>query len=187
MKLQISTGNTKMGNIPSVSLPPITTCPENVPCAKICYCMRPYMKNARKVWENNYFLYEDDPDSYFEQLKKFLDKHSPEVFRWHVGGDIPDQKYADMMADLMYGRSTRFLVFTKKYNFDLHQEELSNFKVKYSVYGSFTTNKTPKAYIFEDIDSGSVVPDLNTKKCVGKCDSCYICWYYDYDILFKKH
>ena len=49
--VSISNGNSKMGKIPSVSLPPILTCPKGTPCAKRCYAKRiynryPSVKNA---------------------------------------------------------------------------------------------------------------------------------------------
>lgn len=37
-KLSISPGNKKMGAIPSVSLPPIITCPTGCKCAKKMLC-----------------------------------------------------------------------------------------------------------------------------------------------------
>ena len=40
MKVSISKGNSKMGAIPSVSLPPITTCAAGCTCAKKCYAAK---------------------------------------------------------------------------------------------------------------------------------------------------
>ena len=37
MKVTISQSNTKLGMIPTISLPPIITCRKNAPCAKDCY------------------------------------------------------------------------------------------------------------------------------------------------------
>ena len=39
---KISEKNTKMGWIPSVSLPPIITCRPNAPCKKDCYALKAY-------------------------------------------------------------------------------------------------------------------------------------------------
>jgi len=40
MKVKISIGNTKMGKIPSVSLPPIKSCGNCKDCASKCYANR---------------------------------------------------------------------------------------------------------------------------------------------------
>ena len=39
-KISISRGNSKMGAIPSVSLPCRVTCNQNAPCFKKCYAAR---------------------------------------------------------------------------------------------------------------------------------------------------
>ena len=40
LKVSISTGNRKMGEIPSVSLPACTTCNPDAPCFKDCYAVK---------------------------------------------------------------------------------------------------------------------------------------------------
>lgn len=64
MKLHISNGNTKLGQVPNISFPPVKTCRKKVPCAKDgCYALKfyrmwPAVKNA---WDENYKLYKKDP------------------------------------------------------------------------------------------------------------------------------
>lgn len=39
-KISISNGNSKMGLIKSVSLPPVVTCAKGCPCANDCYAVK---------------------------------------------------------------------------------------------------------------------------------------------------
>ena len=45
-QVSISKGNNKMGAIPSVSLPPITTCKHCESCAKDCYAAKTNNANS---------------------------------------------------------------------------------------------------------------------------------------------
>ena len=117
-KVSISKGNSKMGFIPSVSLPPIVTCANGCKCAKKCYAaklckLRP---NVRNAYQRNLDILKNDMDSYFLQVKAaaMVSKY----FRFHVSGDIPDMNYLDRMVKLAQELpGTTFLAFTKQYNF----------------------------------------------------------------------
>lgn len=93
--VRISAGNTKLGSIPNVNLPPITTCEEQVPCAvnKGCYAIKAFRQypNVRNAWNNNLKVYQLNSNFYFtsiiNQLRKI--RHLPR-FRWHSSGDIVD-------------------------------------------------------------------------------------------------
>ena len=116
--ISISKGNSKMGFIPSVSLPPIVTCANNCTCAKKCYAaklcrLRP---NVRNAYQKNLDILKNDIDNYFLQVKAaaMVSKY----FRFHVSGDIPDMNYLDRMVKLAQDLpGTTFLAFTKQYNF----------------------------------------------------------------------
>ena len=71
MPVKISTTNSKLGLIPSVNLPPITTCRPHCPCAKDCYATkgRFRFKNVKDNLANNYKLYFYDPEAYFAEIK----------------------------------------------------------------------------------------------------------------------
>ena len=53
--IHISIGNSKMGMIPSFSLPAVTTCREGVPCAKRCYA-RLFRKSVLNGYDENFEL-----------------------------------------------------------------------------------------------------------------------------------
>jgi len=199
IRLNISLGNTKLGKVPNVSLPAIKTCPPNIPCIKECYCNSNvfYWQMAREKWEENYQLYQTDPHGYFLQLNNFLVKKKPPYFRWHVSGDVPDEEYKNKMIRLMLIHpQTKFLMFTKRYSWNFHEaapltfskDELPNFKVKYSVWGTTVPVKIPRAWVIpqENIPKGEEVY-MGRKVCKGKCDDCYFCWNFNSDVVLIKH
>ena len=93
MKVSISKGNSKMGAIPSVSLPPIITCPANAPCAKKCYAAKlaRIYPSVRKSYENNLDILNSDWDEYWRQVRGAVSM--ARYFRFHVAGDIPNAAY----------------------------------------------------------------------------------------------
>ena len=100
LKVSISKGNSKMGYIPSVSLPPIVTCAKNCTCAKKCYAAKlcRIYGTVRKAYARNLEILKNDMDNYFLQVKAaaMVNKY----FRFHVSGDIPDMNYLDRMVKL---------------------------------------------------------------------------------------
>lgn len=116
MKVSISKGNSKMGVIPSVSLPPITTCKHCESCAKKCYAAKlcRLYTSVRKAYENNLKCLKENRAEYFEQVKSYA--RMTTFFRWHVSGDIIDLDYLDRMVKVAREcKNTAFLVFTKNY------------------------------------------------------------------------
>lgn len=114
--LFVSPGNKKMGGVPSVSLPAITTCRPDAPCFKACYAAaleRRYKETAGTDL-NNYLLYKARPEMFFNQLKAHFMLSS--YFRMHVSGDIPDPEYFARLAETAAAvPSCHVLIFTKKY------------------------------------------------------------------------
>ena len=113
--VKISNGNSKMGEIKSVSLPPVTTCRPDAPCIKSCYARRLLRyPNVRNAYENNLQLYRENPSLYFDSIVKVAE--TQRFFRWHVSGDIPDIDYFRYMCGVARTcENTKFLCFTKKY------------------------------------------------------------------------
>lgn len=115
-RVSISRGNIKMGAIPSVSLPPIKTCPSGCPCAKKCYAakicrLRP---NVRQCYENNLELYSSNPAKYWEDVLQAV--KTSRYFRFHVSGDIPDLEYfKNMVSVAAHNPHCEILAFTKRY------------------------------------------------------------------------
>lgn len=117
VKISISTGNRKMGAIPSVSLPPVVTCAPGVPCAKKCYAckMCRIYKNVGASYNRNLEIVENNPDLYWSQVNAALTMNR--FFRFHVSGDIINDEYMEKMVESARNNShCEVLVFTKQYD-----------------------------------------------------------------------
>jgi hypothetical protein len=117
LKVSISKGNKKMGEIKSVSLPPVVTCAKNCTCAKKCYAMKMcrIYKNVKASYDRNLEILENNPDEYWSQVEDAI--CTSRFFRMHVSGDIPNYEYLiDMVTVANTFPHCDILVFTKKYN-----------------------------------------------------------------------
>lgn len=98
MNVKISSGNSKMGAIPSVSLPAGVTCRQDCECSKKCYAkrlerMRP---SVHQAYQHNYDLLTHDSDTYWREVEASI--MMSRSFRFHVSGDIPDTAYFEHMS-----------------------------------------------------------------------------------------
>lgn len=113
--VKISRGNSKLGQIPSVSLPSIVTCRECA-CQNKCYArklekLRPAVRNAYK---HNFDVLNNDPNTYWREVEASI--MMSRFFRFHVSGDIPNEVYFDKMVDIARRNPhCEILCFTKKY------------------------------------------------------------------------
>ena len=190
MRLTISTGNSKLGTIPNISLMPIKSCPPGVPCAKLCYCNRALVQYpaVRRAWGDNQKLWEQNEIRYFRQLKDYLAKHRPRLFRYHVGGDVPDSTYFINMlhiADLF--KETEFLAYTKNFLLpELTAPTPTNLTVILSMWPGQPDpglNGFRRSWLSHDPRA-----PLSAFPCPGKCSVCGYCWGQDRDdIKFDLH
>lgn len=184
-KISISPGNAKMGAIPSVSLPPVITCPKNAPCIKKCYAAKlcriyPSVKNA---YQKNYDILINNETEYWYQVMQAA--KMTKYFRYHVSGDIIDYSYFNMMvslAEIIPG--TMFLAFTKRYEIinnyiDLFGKLPPNLKIIFSEWGNEpipNPHELPTAAV---IFKGQA-PKPEYKICGGNCAECACqgvgCW-----------
>lgn len=117
MNVKISNGNAKLGKIPSVSLPSGLTCRDDCECAKKCYArkLERLRKSVREAYQHNYQLLKCSPDTYWREVEASI--MMSRFFRFHVSGDIPDEKYLDMMVHIAERNPhCEILCFTKKYD-----------------------------------------------------------------------
>ena len=117
-KLSISKGNSKLGNIPSLSKTPVATCPKGVPCSSKCYAMKSYRMypSVRTAWDKNTRLIKEDILEAQRQLKDFLSKKKPSYFRVNVAGDIESLMELAIWMELAISYpDTTFLIYTKNY------------------------------------------------------------------------
>lgn len=186
----ISHGNGKLGDVPNVSLLPIASCPPGIPCAKSCYdCkavrMYPSVRAARK---RNWKAARTDRDQYFAGVREYLERYGPRYFRWHVGGDIPDQEYYRTMCRIARDfPDVHFLAFTKHHSLDFRGRP-RNLNIVFSMWPGWgnTRKRMPRAWMQDGTDTR--IP-ANALQCDGGCDHCGICWHLQagQNVYFHKH
>lgn len=117
MHVSISAGNRKMGAIPSVSLLPVITCPNGVPCAPDCYALKTALvyPSCRKAYARNTAIALLNPAQYFAEISEFM-KTAREI-RFHVSGDIPNGAYFDNIVKCCRENPhCSVLCFTKRFS-----------------------------------------------------------------------
>ena len=100
MNVKVSRGNSKMGEIPSVSLPAGITCRGDCECNQKCYAKRleRLRKNVHQAYEYNYKLLNDSPDIFWREVEASI--MMSRFFRFHVSGDIPNDDYLHKMIEI---------------------------------------------------------------------------------------
>lgn len=178
MRIHISRGNSKLGKIPNVSLPPIITCASNVPCKELCYARKFYDRamfpSVRNAWNENYAIWKTDAEDYFCQIVEYLNKNKPARIRWHVSGDVPDKDYWEYVKETATKfPDTAFALYTKRdFVLDDSAEIPVNLHVRRSVW------------INEEIPQGSPPSFVTVLKstpiygfeCKGDCSKCWRCY-----------
>lgn len=199
MRAHISSGNSKLGRIPNISLPPVSSCPADIPCAasSCCYALKAYRMypSARAAWDENYAYYRQDPGGYFHEIAGWIARRHPAHFRWHVSGDIPDQGYLDRMKETstLFPR-LRFLAYTKQYRLD-YGGLPGNLRILVSAwpgYGIVRIGDLPVAWCQDGSETRIPRDAIECRATMGgmhrkTCDACYICWNTKRDIWFRKH
>lgn len=176
-KITISKGNRKMGEIKSVSLPPIVTCAENCTCAKKCYAakMCRLYKNVKESYNRNLDIYRNNPTSYWKQVNDAL--CTSRFFRMHVSGDIPTYEYLVQMIETVRNNPhCDVLVFTKRYYFvnmaiENGMEIPSNLHILFSEWDGMTMYNPHNLPVAHVIFKGTE-PQPNWNICSGNCLEC---------------
>ena len=185
--ISISLGNSKMGKVMSVSLPPIVTCGKNLPCFKTCYAaklarLRP---NVRDAWLGNYKALMRDRDFFFDTVHEAISKKGPGLFRWHVAGDIVDYDYLTRMRALAVRHPLRrFMAFTKKFDLlrlhaktPLRPENLTLIASAWPglIVPPDVRAKFPVSWMRSAKEPDRRIPS-NGYVCGGDCEVCKKCW-----------
>jgi hypothetical protein len=177
--MAISKGNSKLGKIPNISLIPIKDCGNCKLCSKDCYALKAWKQypDTRASWRDNSRLAHKDPEAYRNLICSYLEKKNPSFFRYHVAGDMLDQKYLDMLSGIAEQfPDTIFLAFTKMHNLD-YSSIPDNFSV---VFSRWVGDKTPKnpcnlPYAWMQDSTETRIPNTAIK-CPGTCDTCGMCF-----------
>ena len=185
MTVSISKGNSKMGAIPSVSLPACTTCNPSAPCFGKCYARRLSARRAtvRNAYGRNLEIWSNDPAAYWLQVRAAA--ITTRFFRYHVSGDIPNILYlVDMVLTAKQCPQTTFLAFTKQYN--IVNQYLNdgnaippNLKIIFSNWGAWKCENPHNLPVCEIVLKGNE-PAPDWKICGGNCTACACrgvgCW-----------
>jgi len=189
VELHVSEGNVKIGNVVSVSLPPVLSCVPGIPCRKKCYALRAWRlyPNTRKAWKENLEIAQQDL-AYFERelIANLQKRRSKRYFRWHVSGDIPFPSYVSMMIRVALALPDwHFVCMTKRYSWVEKRNFPSNLTMICSAWGSnCPKNDLPVAQV--EFKTG---PRKEGIYCPGTCTSCKLCWELErgQTIVFKEH
>ena len=198
----LTRGNTKLGRVLNLSLPPPKTCDHSLPCYKGgCYALRSCYNlypEVRKAWDGNWRAWKKHGLGFFESVHEAVAKVRPELFRWHVGGDIPDADYLYGMLGLArLHPETRFRAFTKKYDIVKAQardiRKHKNLTVSLSMWPGLkchpaTIRAWSTSWVRDHKNPDPRIPET-AKECSGKCDTCQLCWGLKpgESVVFDKH
>lgn len=198
----LTMGNSKLGRVMNVSLPPPCSCDTSMPCywTKQCYAMKhaylPY-RNVRDAWDGNWrTLVAGGAFTYFGAIKKAIAQKKPALFRWHVGGDI--REYASIYGEGsddggayiggMCGVAdsfpdTKFWCFTKRYAFVRANAKMikgtPNLTVILSAWPGVkldgrTRRAWPVCYVDDPKQPDPRIP-ADAVACPGNCEKCQAC------------
>jgi hypothetical protein len=175
-RILISHGNSKLGKTPNISLPPHTTCVLDAPCRKDCYANNHAYRlypNVRQAWDANLEAWTNNPGWYEARIRNYLAENKPKYFRWHVGGDMPDRNYAEMVERIAtVFPETSFLIFTRR----IWLERVllpANLHVMRSQWPGESVDTMSRKFIV--LPKGEDVLDDGIL-CPGKCEGCRACW-----------
>ena len=184
-RIHISSGNTKLGDIKNISLPPVITCHNCKNCMKYCYAIRSYNRfpDTAASWNENYLLYIEDPEKYFNDISKAV--KTQRFFRWHVSGDIIDNDYfIGMIRVANENPKCEFLAFTKAY--EIVNNAIDNGAVIPSnlhlLFSAAPGNDMPNPHRIPECHINFQDPTQNTYKggaeyeyhCTGNCTECAV-------------
>ena len=197
--VSISRGNSKMGGVPSVSLPPIITC-RRCACHLKCYAqkiarLRPSVANA---YRNNLEILLDDPAAYWREVEAAI--MTSRYFRFHVAGDIPDEVYFQHVVDVSSrNQHCQILCFTKKYEIinsylDTGGTLPNNLHMIFSGWAGLEMQNPyhlPEAHV--RYRHGETTARADAQQCGGNCTECFLtdcgCWTLKQgeQVIFDEH
>ena len=206
-KISISKSNTKMGAIPSVSLPSKVTC-RACSCWDKCYAakLERIRPSVKKAYQRNLEVLQSDPATYWQEVEDVL--KVSRFFRYHVSGDIPSRAYLEeMIQKAIRNPKCEMLCFTKKY--ELVNQYLSEFVTeKFPADRVLPSNlhlifsgwdglemknpyRLPEAHVIYRDGHTTAGPDAHL--CSGNCSECATtdsgCWVLKYgeQVTFHEH
>ncbi len=189
MRLKISLKNSKIGEVPNLSLPPGITCVEDIPYfTEGCYARNSFRRfpNVKKAWNSNLDFYMDEPLNLFSEFDKWLTDNKPERFRLFVGGDFPDPIFYLLFEQITIDHpEVDFLVFTKRYDYDFSYKP-KNLQVILSTWPGHPLPLN-KGLPWSWLEGDPRKPETYIR-CPGNCSVCgHECWGTVIPVAFPKH
>ena len=198
MSVSIQKGNSKLGHVLNISLPPGKTC-SSLPCfTEGCYARKFYdlRANVRQCWDGNYEAWVADPSQYFADIATRIKKDKPKLFRFHCGGDIPSSGYLRRMCELadLFNR-VKFLAFTKRYEwvYAMRNHTPKNLRFVLSMWPGVEVEQAiidhfPCTWMRDPKNPDPRIP-RTALNCPGGCDSCGLCWHMEagQSVVFDRH
>lgn len=200
MRVSISSGNSKLGTIQSISLPAGLTCRNDCECSRKCYAKRIERRRpaVRAAYINNYELLRSDPDTFWREVEAAI--MMSRFFRYHISGDIVDDEYFRKMVEIAdRNKHCEILCFTKKYEivnkFIASGGKLpDNLHVVFSVWRNLKMANPfhfPEAHVrYRD---GTTTAPNDAVECGGNCTECAMtddgCWSLENgeSVVFNEH
>lgn len=201
----ISHSNTKLGKIPSFSLPAITSCPGRTTwCSNKCYAdkIARIYKNAAKSYEINFNATRSNKDFVLLMNSELniLSKKGCNTFRFHVSGDFYDVAYIhDWINIVKSNPAIMFYGYTRTWsipNMLPHLEALRCLPnvILFASTDSSTFGNAPigwrEAYAGNaKLNGKKMITCLEQAGKVPTCDKCRLCFNFKstLNIHFKPH
>ena len=202
INVSVSSGNSKMGNIPSISFPPVVTCAIRAlnTCAKKCYACKicRYSKEANNAYHRNFELFVNSPAVFWDDVDRVLKVNR--FFRFNVSGDIPNYEYfKNLVKVVSKNPPCKCLIFTKQW-------EIVNKYIRYNktlpdnlivIFSGWiglniiNPYNLPEAHVI--FKNGETSARDGAKYCSGNCFECALncggCWTLQKgeQVLFREH
>ena len=186
----ISKGNIKMGQIHSVSLPPIVTCSSLACkfCGKKCYArkmckLRPTVKES---YDNNLDILMNDKEKFWREVEGSIKLTT--YFRFFVSGDIYDKDFLEnMVLCARKNKHCNILCFTKKYSlvneYLEHHRFPKNLNIVFSAWKGLEMPNPfnlPTAEVMYKDGTSTAEEGKKYIYCSGNCSECISekqsCW-----------
>lgn len=198
--VKFSPGNSKMGAVPSVSLPSHATC-RVCDCWHKCYANKLERLRPRvmKAYQHNLDILRRDKETFWREVDGQIKMST--FFRFHVSGDIPDMDYLDRMVKVAIDNPhCQILCFTKRYEFVNAYVETKGMIIPINLHLVFSgwpglemknPFHFPEAHVL--FRNGTTTARAGAKVCGGNCTECAItdsgCWVLKHgeQVVFHEH
>ena len=180
--MHVSAWNTKMGVLPSFSLPVLRTCPGKTEfCSRLCYGLRGRFSHQkmRELYQNNLEL--SQQADFVGRIVREISKTGARAFRLHVVGDFYSVKYvekwieiANRLPDVKFFGSTRSWRVPWLRDTVERLRDLPNVYLRASIDPSHL-DRPPSSWGVWSIE-GEGEPCLHDYGLAKSCITCKKCW-----------